>query len=46
MPGWGGARQGGVWGEAVGTLMGDIINADPEYKMGVEFLGQLDGGRW
>ena len=41
-----GPGQGGVWGEEVGTLMGEIINADLEYKIGVEFLGQVDVGRW
>jgi len=30
----------------VDGLLGEIINADMEYKLGVEFLGQLEGGRW
>ena len=29
-----------------GQLMGEIINLDVEYKLGVEFLGQVEGGRW
>jgi len=41
-----GPVQGDVWGGEVGGLLGEIINADMEYKFGVEFLGQLEGGRW
>ena len=26
--------------------MGEIVNSDVEYKLGVEFLGQVQGGRW
>ena len=26
--------------------MGEIVNSDMEYKLGVEFVGQVEGGRW
>jgi len=41
-----GPVQGDVWAGEVGGLLGEIINADLEYKLGVEFLGQVEGGRW
>merc|ERR1719369_1262713 len=41
-----GPLQGDVWGEEIGGIFGEIINSDTEYKLGVEFLGQVEGGRW
>ena len=41
-----GPVHGEVWGEEVGQLMAEIVNSDLEYKLGVEFLGQVEGGRW
>jgi len=41
-----GPMEGEVWGEEVGQLMGEIVNSDLQYKLGIEFLGQLEGGRW
>ena len=41
-----GPTDGEMWGEEVGHLMGEIVNSDLQYKLGVEFLGQVEGGRW
>ena len=40
-----GPVHGEVWGEEVGQLMGEIVNSDMEYKLGVEFVGHVQGGR-
>ena len=37
--------EGQLWGEEVGQLIREIVNSDVEYKLGVEFLGQVEGGR-
>ena len=41
-----GPVEGKLWEEEVGLLMGEIVNSDLQYKLGVEFLGQVEGGRW
>ena len=41
-----GPLQGDEWDEEVGGIFGKLINSDTEYKLGVEFLGQVEGGRW
>ena len=46
MPGWGGAHRGGGLIGGGGAAHGEIFNSDLLYKLGVEFLGQVDGGRW
>ena len=39
-----GPTEGEVWGDEVGQLMGEIVNSDLQYKLGVEFLGKVEGG--
>eukprot|EP00092_Neocalanus_flemingeri_P017001 GFUD01018388.1.p1 GENE.GFUD01018388.1~~GFUD01018388.1.p1 ORF type:complete len:535 (-),score=202.29 GFUD01018388.1:42-1646(-) len=46
MLGWPGSQGGEEWGEEKGKLMGEILNSSAEYKLGVEFVGQVEGGRW
>eukprot|EP00092_Neocalanus_flemingeri_P017770 GFUD01019227.1.p1 GENE.GFUD01019227.1~~GFUD01019227.1.p1 ORF type:complete len:1003 (+),score=360.29 GFUD01019227.1:61-3069(+) len=41
-----GPRVGERWAEEEGKLMGEILNSSMDYKLGVEFLGQVEGGRW
>ena len=41
-----GPRTGLEWGEEEGKLLGEILNSSIEYRLGVEFVGQVDGGRW
>ena len=43
MPGWGGAHRGGGLIGGGGAAHGEIFNSDLLYKLGVEFLGQVDG---
>ena len=41
-----GPMVGEAWGEHEGKLLAEILNSSVEYKLGVEFVGQVEGGRW
>ena len=41
-----GPMVGEAWGEHEGQLLAEILNSSVEYKLGVEFVGQVEGGRW